>query len=48
LGRPWSGFPLIKPDGTDAWNSCGGKSGRWVRDNAAFPVVLINTMENRQ
>jgi len=43
-----AGDLIIKPDGTYVWNSYGGKSGRWVRGDAEFPVVLIDTVENRQ
>lgn len=44
-----AGDLIIRPDGTYVWNSYGGKSGRWVRgESAAFPVVLIDTAENRR
>lgn len=39
---------IIRPDGTYVWNSYGGKSGRWERgDSAEWPIVLIDTVENR-
>jgi|GEM_PF-1926794 hypothetical protein len=39
---------IIKPDGTYVWNSYGGKTGRWTRGNAEYPLVLIDTAENRR
>ncbi len=39
---------IIRPDGTYIWNSYGGKSGSWVRGDSVYPVVLIDTVENRQ
>lgn len=44
-----AGDLIIRPNGTYVWNSYGGKSGRWVRgDSPEFPVVLIDTVENRR
>lgn len=43
-----AGDLIIRPDGSYVWNSYGGKEGRWVRGDAAFPVVLIDTVENRR
>lgn len=39
---------IIRPNGTYVWNSYGGKSGRWVRGDAEYPIVLIDTAENRR
>lgn len=40
---------IIRPDGTYVWNSYGGKSGRWEKgDSAEWPIVLIDTVENRR
>ncbi|TRW95586.1 hypothetical protein [Candidatus Methylobacter oryzae] len=39
---------IIRPDGTYIWNSYGGKSGNWVRGDSDYPVVLIDTVENKQ
>jgi hypothetical protein len=55
-GRRWTEiFPgaaagdlLIRADGTYAWASYGGKVGRWVRGNPDWPIVLIDTVENRR
>ena len=43
-----AGDLIIRPDGTYVWNSYGGKAGRWMRGDAGHPVVLIDTVENRQ
>lgn len=44
-----AGDLIIKPNGTYVWASYGGKSGRWTRsDDAGYPIVLIDTVENRQ
>lgn len=43
-----AGDLIIKPNGTYVWNSYGGKAGRWVRGDSAYPIVLIDTVENRQ
>lgn len=43
-----AGDLVINPNGTYAWNSYGGKSGRWVRGDAESPIVLIDTAENRR
>jgi hypothetical protein len=55
-GREWlhvgagaaAGDLIIKPDGTYVWASYGGKSGRWVAGDAEYPIVLIDTSENRR
>lgn len=39
---------IIRPDGTYVWNSYGGKKGQWVRGDAEYPIVLIDTAEHRQ
>jgi hypothetical protein len=43
-----AGDLIIRPDGTYYWASYGGKSGRWTQGNATYPIVLIDTVENRQ
>lgn len=44
-----AGDLIIKPNGTYVWASYGGKAGRWTRsDDAGYPIVLIDTVENRQ
>lgn len=44
-----AGDLIIRPNGTYVWASYGGKSGRWVRgDDPGYPIVLIDTVENRQ
>lgn len=43
-----AGDLIIKPDGSYVWNSYGGKSGRWVAGDAEYPIVLIDTSENRR
>lgn len=43
-----AGDLIIRPDGTYVWNSYGGKAGRWERGEPAFPVVLVDTVENRR
>lgn len=43
-----AGDLIIRPDGTYVWKSYGGKAGRWVRGDAGYPVVLIDTVENRR
>lgn len=44
-----AGDLIIRPNGTYVWNSYGGKAGRWVDgDDAAYPIVLIDTEENRR
>jgi hypothetical protein len=44
-----AGDLIIKPNGTYVWASYGGKSGRWTRSgDAGYPIVLIDTVENRQ
>jgi len=39
---------IIRPDGTYLWNSYGGKSGKWVRGDSSYPVVLIDNVEHRE
>lgn len=43
-----AGDLIIRPDGTYLWASYGGKSGRWVRGDADYPIVLIDTVEKRR
>ncbi len=43
-----AGDLTISPEGLYAWNSYGGKTGKWVRGNCAYPVVLIDTVENKR
>lgn len=43
-----AGDLIIKPDGSYVWASYGGKSGRWVKGDAEYPLVLIDTVENRR
>jgi hypothetical protein len=55
-GREWlhvgagaaAGDLIIKPDGTYVWASYGGKTGRWIAGDAEWPIVLIDTSENRR
>jgi hypothetical protein len=55
-GRDWlhvsagaaAGDLIIKPNGTYVWASYGGKSGRWIAGDAEWPIVLIDTSENRK
>jgi hypothetical protein len=55
-GREWlhvsagaaAGDLIIKPDGTYVWASYGGKRGRWIAGDAEYPIVLIDTSENRK
>jgi len=55
-GRSWLhvaagvavGDLIIRPDGSYLWNSYGGKSGRWERGDADYPLVLIDTVERRR
>lgn len=39
---------IIRPDHTYLWNAWGGKRGRWVQGDADYPVVLIDTAEDRR
>jgi hypothetical protein len=39
---------IIRPDGTYIWNSYGGKSGSWTHGDSDYPIVLIDTVENKQ
>lgn len=43
-----AGDLIIKPNHTYVWNSYGGKTGKWVKGTADYPVVLLDTVENRQ
>ncbi len=43
-----TGDLLIKSDGTYIWNAYGGKKGSWVQGDAEYPIVLIDTVENRR
>lgn len=43
-----AGDLLIKPDGTYAWASYGGKVGRWVATGGSWPIELIDTTERRR
>lgn len=43
-----AGDLIIRPNGTYVWNSYGGKAGRWVDGDAEYPIVLIDTVENRR
>lgn len=43
-----AGNLVIKPNGTYTWASYGGKSGKWVNGDSEYPIVLIDTVENRQ
>lgn len=42
-----AGDLIIRPNGTYVWNSYGGKAGRWVHGDSEYPIVLIDTVENR-
>ncbi len=39
---------IIKPNGTYVWNSYGGKTGNWIKGDSDYPVILLDTVENRQ
>ena len=43
-----AGDLLIRPDGTYVWQSYGGKSGRWERGDAEYPVVLVDAAEGKR
>jgi hypothetical protein len=43
-----AGDLIIKPDGTFVWNAHGGTSGRWEHGDREYPVVLVDTAENRR
>lgn len=44
-----SGDLTISPNGHYAWNSYGGKTGRWEKGNSKdYPIVLIDTVENKK
>ncbi|MGZ5077067.1 MAG: hypothetical protein ACXV9R_10635, partial [Methylobacter sp.] len=38
----------IRSDGTYTWTSYGGKSGNWITGDSDYPVILIDTVENKQ
>jgi hypothetical protein len=38
----------IDSGGYWAWNSWGGKTGRWEQGDADYPIVLIDTAEGRR
>ena len=42
------GALLINPDGTYEWSAYGGKTGAWKAGDADYPVVLIDTVENKE
>lgn len=43
-----AGDLVIHQDGRYTWNSYGGKKGRWMKgDDPAYPIVLIDTVENK-
>lgn len=43
-----SGDLTIDPSGNYVWNSYGGKAGKWEQGNAAYPIVLIDTVEKKK
>ncbi|MNY04263.1 hypothetical protein D3C86_1369300 [compost metagenome] len=43
-----AGDLTISPNGRYVWNSYGGKVGQWVRGDANYPIVLIDTVENKK
>lgn len=43
-----AGDLLIRPDGSYAWASYGGKVGRWVAGDSDYPLVLIDTVERKR
>lgn len=43
-----TGDLIIKPDETYVWQAYGGKSGRWVQGDREYPIVLIDSVENRR
>ncbi len=43
-----SGDLIINSNGTYKWNSYGGKSGRWMRGDKEYPVVLIDNQEHKK
>lgn len=43
-----AGDLLINADGSFAWASYGGKTGRWVATRGSWPIELIDTVEGRR
>lgn len=42
------GALIIHPDATYEWSAYGGKTGAWKGGDADYPVVLIDTVENKE
>ena len=42
-----AGDLVIKKDGTYKWNAYGGKSGKWVKGDSEYPLVLIDNKEKK-
>ena len=47
VGRA-TGDLIIKPDHTYIWQAYGGKTGQWEQGTSDYPVILIDTVENRR
>ena len=43
-----SGDLTISSNGYYTWNSYGGKAGRWVPGDKAYPIVLIDSVEKKK
>ena len=43
-----SGDLTISSNGYYTWNSYGGKVGRWVPGDKAYPIVLLDSVENKK